>query len=73
MKFARGKYTKEQRKWCERYERETGFDPHAMGDYEAGNKTFVDAAKDSVHWFEDWSNDTYLRITSGNIPGDELY
>jgi len=71
MKFARGKYTKAQREWCERYERETGFDPHAMGDYEAGNLTFVQAAKDSVNWFESWSSDAYLRITDGTIPGDD--
>ena len=71
MKFAQGKYTKAQREWCERYERETGFDPHATGDYEVGNKTFVEAAKDCVSWFEDWSGDAYLRITEGGIPGDE--
>ena len=71
MKFPRGKYTEKQREWCERYERETGFDPHAMGDYEAGNLTFVQAAKHSVAWFEDWASDAYLQITKGSIPGDE--
>ncbi len=71
MKFARGKYTAKQRAWCEMYERETGFDPHAMGDFEAGIKTFVEAAKDSIRWFEDWASDVGLRITRPDIPGDD--
>jgi len=73
MKFPRGKYTKDQREWCERYERETGFEPHTMADYEAGHLTFVQAAKDSVAWFKDWSSDTYNRITRGGIPGSDFY
>ena len=72
MKFAKGKYTAEQRKWCEKYEQETGFDPHAMSDYEAGHKTFVEAAKDSIAWFESWSSDAYRNITGGAIPGQNL-
>jgi hypothetical protein len=69
MKFPKDKYTAAQRKWCEQYEADTGFDPHAMADYEAGVKTFVQAAQDSIHWFESWSSDVYLRITRLEIPG----
>lgn len=73
MKFANGKYTAEQRKWCEQYAAKTGFDPHAMVDYEAGEKTFVQAAQDSIHWFESWSNDVHLKITRMGIPGNDPY
>lgn len=72
MRFPKGKYTDEQKEWCRRYERETGFDPHAMADYEQGNLTFVQAAKDSIAWFENWMNDAYLRITKGSIPGNSF-
>lgn len=72
MKFAKGKYTKQQRDWCRMYENKTGFDPHAMLDFESGKKTFVQAAKDSIKWFEDWASDTYLIITKPEIPGDDL-
>lgn len=73
MKYPKSKYTEDQREWCERYEQETGFDPHAMGDYEAGNLTFIQAAQNSIQWFEDWSSDAHLRITKGGIPGSEFY
>lgn len=69
MRFPKGKYTDEQKEWCRLYERETGFDPHAMADYEQGNLTFVQAAKDSIAWFENWMHDTYLRVTKASIPG----
>lgn len=72
MKFPKCKYTDEQKEWCLLYERETGFDPHAMADYEAGHLTFVQAAKDSVDWFENWSNDVFHRITKRPIPGRDL-
>lgn len=72
MKFPKGKYTNEQKEWCRLYERETGFDPHAMADYEAGHLSFVQAAKDSINWFESWSCDVFLRITKKPIPGHDL-
>lgn len=59
--------TKEQRAWCKNYERETGFDP-LMDDYLYGNESFVNAARFSVRWFEDWSNDAHLNI-GRDIPG----
>ena len=61
-------YTAAQREWCQRYERETTFEP-LMCDYEAGNVTFVQAARESVRWFEDWSNDAMLRL--GDVPGEQ--
>lgn len=66
-------YTKSQREWCERYERETTFEP-LMCDYEAGNMTFVEAARNSTQWFESWASDA-LRRGCDDIPGalDQLY
>ncbi len=61
-------YTQAQREWCQRYERETTFEP-LMCDFEAGNISFLEAAKESRKWFEDWSNDAYLRGCD-NIPGE---
>lgn len=72
MNFPEGKYTDAQKKWCQFYERETGFEPHAMADYEAGHLTFVQAAKDSIGWFENWSNEVFHRITKDRIPGHNL-
>jgi hypothetical protein len=67
MKFPKGKYSAEQRAWCENYESRTGFDP-LMEDFEAGNETFYEAATKSVSWFEDHSCDAFLSVSS-NIPG----
>ena len=72
MKFPKGKYTAEQKEWCRFYEQETGFDPHAMADYEQGHLTFVQAAKDSVGWFENWMQETFHRVMERSIPGDDL-
>ena len=58
--------TKEQRAWCKEYEKYTTFEP-LMDDFLAGNESFVTAARYSVRWFEDWSNDAYLSIP--DIPG----
>lgn len=60
--------TKEQREWCKQYKQQTTFEP-LMDDFLAGNKTFVQAAKLSNRWFEDWSSDAYLNITR-HIPGE---
>lgn len=59
--------TKEQRAWCKNYERETTFEP-LMDDFLYGNESFVDAAKQSNSWFEQWASDAHLNITR-NIPG----
>lgn len=64
-------YDDRQRAWCARYEHETGFEP-LMDDFEAGNQTFVEAAQASTRWYEDHTNDAYLRITDGAIPGSEF-
>lgn len=60
--------TQEQRAWCKLYVEQTTFEP-LMDDFRAGNMTFVDAAKQSNRWFEDWSGDAYLNITR-HIPGE---
>lgn len=69
MEYSKKYYSNEQREWCLNYEKITGFDPHAMQDYEAGVLSFVKAAKDSIAWFDDWSSDSYLAITRKVIPG----
>lgn len=61
-------YTPQQREWCEKYERETTFEP-LMCDFEAGNETFLAAAKNSRAWFESWAGDAYLRGCD-DIPGE---
>lgn len=66
-KYPKRKYTDDQREWCQQYEHQTTFEP-LMCDYEAGNESFIEAAQKSVHWFESWSSDAYLRI-SERIPG----
>lgn len=70
MKFSRHLYNAAQKAWCQRYECETTFEPLMCG-YEAGEITFVQAAKESIRWFEGWSNDAHLRASDGTIPGDE--
>ena len=70
MKYPKAKYTQEQKRWCQTYETETTFEP-LMDDYECGNESFVDAAKKSLLWFEDWSNDAHLNASRVHIPGDE--
>lgn len=61
-------YTDEQRAWCQRYERETTFEP-LMCDFEAGNESFLAAAKNSRNWFESWAGDA-LRRGCDEIPGE---
>lgn len=61
--------TKEQREWCKEYKRQTTFEP-LMDDFLYGNESFVQGAKLSIRWFEDWSSDAFLNI-SRNIPGEE--
>lgn len=69
MKFPKKLYTKIQRKWCENYQSVTGFEP-LMDDYEAGNRTFQQAANLSVWWFEDWSNDAFLKCDFNHLSID---
>lgn len=61
MTFTKGKYTKEQKRWCSEYEKRTTFEP-LMCDFEAGNESFEDAAKMSKEWFEHWASDALLGI-----------
>jgi len=68
--FDRSKYTPEQWDWCLLYERQTGFDPHTMRDFEVGDADFYEAAREAVQWYEDHTSDAHLRI-SHNIPGWE--
>lgn len=56
-----------QRAWCKNYQEVTGFEP-LMDDFLYGNETFVQAARLSVRWFEDWSSDAHLNV-GRNIPG----
>jgi hypothetical protein len=60
--------TKKQRAWCKLYAAQTTFEP-LMDDFLAGNCTFVEAAKRSNKWFEDWFSDAFLDITR-HIPGE---
>ncbi|KWW32314.1 hypothetical protein AU374_05914 [Cupriavidus metallidurans] len=62
------KLTSEQSAWLEQYEKETGFEPMYQEDIDSGDKTFLEAAKANVRWFEEWSSDAHLRIAA-NIPG----
>lgn len=65
--YDRTKYTQEQWDWCQKYESRTGFDP-MMESFEAGDRSFYDAARSAVSWYEMHSIDAFLAI-SGNIPG----
>lgn len=67
-RWAAPKYDHQQREWCIAYEAETGFDP-MMDDYEAGLKTFAEAAVASLRWYEDHTSDAHLRISNKAIPG----
>lgn len=64
------KMTREQKAWCKEYEAQTTFEP-LMDDFLHGNETFVQAARKSNRWFDDWSSDAYLNI-SRNIPGADV-
>lgn len=65
-KYPASKYDTHQRIWCREYERHTTFEP-LMDDYDAGNESFVEAAKKSIQWFNDWALETARAIE--NIPG----
>ena len=69
--YPAAKYSKRQAEWCRHYQHETTFEP-LMEDYEAGNETFIEAAKKSIAWFEGWSSDAFLRCTSVAVPGGEF-
>ena len=70
-KWPANKYDERQRAWCERYARETTFEP-LMDEYETDEKTFAEAAVLSLDWFESWSSDAFHRAGRGNIPGGEM-
>ena len=69
--YSKSLYSSAQRKWCKNYERVTTFEP-LMCDYEAGNQTFLQAARFSVDWFAGWSSDAHLTV-GDNIPGAYEY
>ena len=62
------RFTKVQREWAKNYESVTTFEP-LLDDFLYGNESFVEAAKKSIRWFEDWSHESMLRIDQ--IPGTE--
>ena len=55
-----------QRQWCKEYEYRTTFEP-LMDDFLAGNESFYQAAKKSLNWFVNWSNEAFQGIP--DIPG----
>lgn len=54
-------YTAEQKQWCDRYHRETGFEP-MMDSFESGSATFHEAAQRAIHWYEMHSMDAHRNI-----------
>jgi hypothetical protein len=68
--FDRSKYTPEQWEWCVKYENRTGFDP-MMEDFEAGIKTFYEAAQHACAWYDDHTGDAHNAVTR-NIPGNPI-
>jgi hypothetical protein len=57
-----------QRKWLERYERMTEFEPMHQDELDAGKMTFAEVASRNVSWYEDHTSDIHLRIQD-RIPG----
>lgn len=57
-----------QRQWLKRYESETGFEPMYQEDLDAETMSFAEVARRNAKWYEQHTNDAYLRITS-YIPG----
>lgn len=67
--MAKRRMTKAQREWCKKYESQSGFEPLMDGFYE-GEESFIDAARRSVDWFEDWSVET-MRVIDRYPEADE--
>jgi hypothetical protein len=63
-------YRPKQREWCEKFERETGFEP-MLDEYESGEKTFPEIAKFDIEWYESHSSDVFLQV-SDDVPGHDL-
>ena len=63
------KMSRAQKKWCREYERITGFEAMHMDEYEAGQVEFKELVQRNVKWFEDWSSDSYLTVSSLPYPG----
>lgn len=61
-------YTPEQRAWCEEYQRQTTFEA-LMDDFEAGNETFIVAAKKSTAWFLRWAVETHAAVQAPLVNG----
>lgn len=66
-KWSSAKYTKEQRDWCIAYESECGFEP-LMYEHDQGEKTFEQAARSSIRWYEAHTSHVLLRLWGLKIP-----
>lgn len=68
MTITAKKINSAQRKWLERYESLTGFEPMHQEELDAGTMRFAEVARRNVQWYEDHTSDMYLSITT-DIPG----
>lgn len=57
-----------QRKWLDRYERQTGFEPMHQDDLDAGRMTFAEVARRNAQWYEDHTSEIHHFIQQP-IPG----
>ena len=60
------KLNDEQHAWCEKYERETTFEPLFQEDLDSGEISFEEFARKNISWFEGWASETLLHI--GHYP-----
>jgi len=61
---------KKQREWFKAYERRTGFDALYQHEVESGKMSFSTAAKASLTWLEDWSNETIQHLEA-DLPKED--
>jgi hypothetical protein len=64
------KITTEQREWLKQYESDTGFEPMYQKDIDSGEKTFYEAARANVQWYESHTSEIHQSIQR-NIPGED--
>jgi hypothetical protein len=57
-----------QRKWLQRYEEMTGFEPMHQDELDSGAMMFREVARRNVDWYEDHTSDMHLAIQRP-IPG----
>jgi hypothetical protein len=62
------KITTEQREWLKQYESDTGFEPMYQKDIDSGEKTFYEAARANVQWYESHTS-KYIKAFSGTFLG----